>query len=184
VVLLGGVYGGDGWVTSRGMLSLAAGLGKLPGTSAKSYAWDHWQLARDDLVKQHYGKRVVIGYSGGGMAAMWMANRMGTSENLDLVVLYDPSPPGQIESVDANTKANNIICYHNTAPHMWFPFIGQLGGGKPHVTDTFKGRFYSTDVAEFHLLVQSDASLHAKTMTAAAALNAGKNPIDAIERLT
>jgi hypothetical protein len=95
---------------------------------------------------------VVIGYSGGGSRATWLAD--GELIIIDLMVLYDPSPSWQMKPVKDNVK--RAICYHNTNP-----MFGRLGGGLlrgPHVE--------VGDIAECHLDVEKDLALHARTIAA------------------
>ena len=74
-LLLGGLQGKDGWVTSAGMYRLRSSLAKLPDVTVTTYDWPSYKkvaadialLPKDDIV-------VVIGYSGGGAKATWLAN--------------------------------------------------------------------------------------------------------------
>ena len=74
-LLLGGLQGKDGWVTSAGMYRLRSSLAELPDVTVTTYDWPSYKkvaadialLPKDDIV-------VVIGYSGGGAKATWLAN--------------------------------------------------------------------------------------------------------------
>lgn len=177
-LLLGGITGPDGWVTSAGMLGLRDKLTALPGVSTLTYTWNDWQKAAHDVAAAEGGSKiVVIGYSGGGSRATWLANfhdagvladgmMIETMQpSIDLMVLYAPSPARQMQPIGQNV--HKAINYHNTAPFMWVPFIGSLGGGVlvgPNVT--------TIDIAEQHLLVQADGYLHAHTIEAVQQLQA------------
>src|SRR5262249_58424475 len=65
-LLLGGLVGTDGTVTSAGMFHLANMLRALPDTTVTTYNWNNWPDAyRAILANQGKAKIVVIGYSGG-----------------------------------------------------------------------------------------------------------------------
>jgi len=181
-VLMGGVWGFDGWLTSNGMIGLSHQLSAIGQTDVTVYSWDKWQKAAADLKAKHLTgeKVVVVGYSGGGMCGMYMANR---SPNLliHLLVLYDASPPKQIEAASANTNVSYLLCYHNTNPRMWWPGIGPLGGGAPVIEPTFKGEHLQLEFAQQHLAVQYNSVLHGKTVTAVRALNNGADPLHAVQ---
>jgi len=151
-LLLGGFVGPDGPLTSAGMYQLAGMLEKIPGAVVKTYVWSAFEEAARDIGAQPKDHLItVVGYSGGGSRATWLAN-LPARPRIDLMVLYDPSPTWQMKSVGENVK--RAISYHNTAPY----FLG-LGGGVlkgPHVTQI--------DIAENHMVVQADQGLHARTV--------------------
>lgn len=162
-ILLGGLWGFDGPVTSRGMYGLAGQLGKLINTAVSTYTWTNWPTARDDIAKVWGAKVVVIGYSGGGSRATYLANQLAKPA-IDLMVLYDPSPRWQMQPIGNNVK--HAMCYYNLSPMMPSPF-GMLGGGKligQTNIETFP-------IAEQHLTVQYDQTLHARTVAAVKALH-------------
>ena len=147
-LLLGGLFGGDGIVDSRGMLDLGDQL-KALGFPVTTFYWSDYEKVDQEPLA---GKRIVIGFSGGGSRATWLIR------HIDLMVLYDPSPAWQMKPCGKNVA--KAISYHNTAPMM-----GNLGGGVltgPQVT--------SIDIAEPHLEVQHDAALHKRTIEACEAL--------------
>jgi pimeloyl-ACP methyl ester carboxylesterase len=174
-LLLGGLVGTDGTVTSAGMFHLATMLRALPDTTVTTYNWSSWPDAyRAILANQGKAKIVVIGYSGGGSRATWLAN-MPTRPQIDLMVSYDPSPRWQMKPIGANVK--KALCYHNTQPMMYMPGIGSLGGGELVARTPGRGgdgisspAIENLDIAEQHFLVQVDQSLHQRTVEAVRSL--------------
>jgi len=174
-LLLGGLVGTDGTVTSAGMFHLANMLRELPDTTVTTYNWNNWPDAyRAILANQGKAKIVVIGYSGGGSRATWLAN-MPSKPQIDLMVHYDPSPRWQMKPISANVK--KALCYHNTSPMMWVPGIGTLGGGELIASAAGKAgdvvaapAIETVDIAEQHFLVQVDQSLHQRTVDAVRSL--------------
>jgi len=174
-LLLGGLVGTDGTVTSAGMFHLATMLRQLPDTTVTTYNWSSWPDAyKAILANQGKAKIVVIGYSGGGSRATWLAN-MPTKPQIDLMVSYDPSPRWQMKPIGTNVK--KALCYHNTQPMMWMPGIGSLGGGELVARAPGKGgeavasaNIENLDIAEQHFLVQVDQSLHQRTVDAVRSL--------------
>ena len=173
-LLLGGLVGSDGSVTSAGMFQLAKMLRALPDTKVRTYTWEKWAEAyKAILANEGKAKIVVIGYSGGGSRATWLAN-MPSKPQIDLMVNYDPSPKWQMKSIGSNVK--KALCFHNTKPMMWMPGVGALGGGQlvgnaPGFSDrSGHGRIESINIAEQHMLVQVDQSLHERTVKAVEAL--------------
>lgn len=174
-LLLGGLIGPDGTVTSAGMFQLAKMLRELPDTEVNTYTWNRWTEAYKAILdNEGKAKIVVIGYSGGGSRATWLAN-MPSRPQIDLMIHYDPSPRWQMMSISTNVK--KALCYHNTKPMMWVPGIGDLGGGQlvgktlDVGGEPIRGPSIETvDIAEQHLLVQLDQSLHERTVEAVRAL--------------
>ena len=172
-LLLGGLVGTDGIVTSAGMFHLANMLRELPDTTVTTYNWNNWPDAyRAILANQGKAKIVVIGYSGGGSRATWLAN-MPSKPQIDLMVHYDPSPRWQMKPIGTNVK--KALCYHNTSPLMWVPSIGSLGGGELVASAAAKEvlatpAIETVDIAEQHFLVQVDQSLHQRTVDAVRSL--------------
>jgi pimeloyl-ACP methyl ester carboxylesterase len=172
-LLLGGLVGADGTVTSAGMFHLASMLRALPDTTVTTYNWNNWPDAyRAILANQGKAKIVVIGYSGGGSRATWLAN-MPSKPRIDLMVHYDPSPRWQMKPIGTNVK--KALCYHNTRPLMWVPGIGSLGGGELVASAAAKDvlatpAIETVDIAEQHFLVQVDQSLHQRTVEAVRSL--------------
>jgi pimeloyl-ACP methyl ester carboxylesterase len=173
-LLLGGLVGADGTVTSAGMFHLANMLRELPDTTVTTYNWNNWPDAyRAILANQGKAKIVVIGYSGGGSRATWLAN-MPSKPQIDLMVHYDPSPRWQMKPIGTNVK--KALCYHNTQPLMWVPGIGSLGGGELVASAAVAKEvppgpaIETVDIAEQHFLVQVDQSLHQRTVDAVRSL--------------
>jgi hypothetical protein len=113
-------------------------------------------LPKDDIV-------IVIGYSGGGAKATWVANGyFGGSypkdalprPRIDLMILYDPSPTWSMMTIQDNVK--RAICYRNVTPL----FFG-LGGGVLVGNNT---QIDTINIFEHHLLVQMDSTLHQRTI--------------------
>ena len=85
-LLLGGLQGKDGWVTSAGMFGLRSSLTALPDVTVTTYDWPSYKkvaadiasLPKDDVV-------IVIGYSGGGARATWLAN-LPSKPHIDLMI--------------------------------------------------------------------------------------------------
>ena len=159
-ILLGGLAGGDpSRAVNEGMDFLAGQLKVIPGVKVTSYPWADYER----IVVEHPNKAddelVVIGYSGGGWKATVLANEH-SGLLINLMVLYDPSPAWSMRPISHNVV--RAICYHNTNP-----MFGNLGGGRlsgpPGIVETI-------DIAEEHLFVQNDQSLHAHTVAAVKAL--------------
>ena len=185
-LLLGGLVGSDGSVTSAGMFQLAEKLRALPRTKVRTYTWDKWVEAyKAILANEGKGKIVVMGYSGGGSRATWLAN-MPSKPQIDLMVNYDPSPKWQMKSIGSNVK--RALCFHNTKPMMWIPGVGALGGGQlvgnvpGFGSRSGHGRIETINIAEQHMLVQVDQSLHERTIEAVGAL-AGAIPARSESRM-
>ena len=161
-LLLGGINSTDGWVTSAGMFALRASLAALPDVEVTIYEWASFKKAADDIALLPEDDIViVIGYSGGGAKATWLANGyFGNTSNylsrprIDLMVLYDPSPAWSMLPINDNVK--RAICYRNVTPL----FFG-LGGGVLVGNNT---QIDTIDIFEHHLLVQMDSTLHQRTI--------------------
>ena len=152
-ILLGGMRSWDAVVTSAGMYGLKSELlTSFPNINVKTYTWSSYSDAAneiDGLPKDDVA--IVIGYSGGGSRATWLAN-MAFHPKIDLMVLYDPSPKWQMKSIPVNVK--HSVCYHNLRGAV----LG-LGGG------VCRGVGIETvDINENHLAVQLDESLHQRTI--------------------
>ena len=147
-LLLGGLQGKDG------MFQLRSSLAELPDVAVTTYDWPSYKkvaadialLPKDDIV-------VVIGYSGGGAKATWLAN-LPSKPQIDLMVLYDPSPPWGMQVIGPNVK--RALCYCNVTP----VFFG-LGGGVLRGRDT---QVETVKIYEQHMLVQVDQTLHQRTI--------------------
>ncbi len=160
-ILRGGILpnGIDGIASSAGMDALGRRLEDIVGPPVRVYNWGQWQTAAWDLWRAQVAgsKIVLIGYSGGGSRATWLAN-LPNKPNIDLMVCYDPSPPWQMQRIESNVV--KAYCYHNTWPLMF-----GLGGG-----EMVGVQVYNFDIAEQHLLVQFDERLHERTIGAVRSL--------------
>jgi hypothetical protein len=162
-MLYGGMTGGIldnpfNW----GMAALRRRIEALPNILMHKYNWGSWQQAGLDVYADERGKIVICGYSGGGSRASWIANWL-KHKRIDLLVTYDPSPAGQMRVIGENVL--KAINYHNQKPGMWWPGVGALGGGVllgPHVE--------TVEVAQNHMWVQSNETLHVRTLREIAAL--------------
>src|SRR5271166_70706 len=152
-VMLGGFVGPDGYADSLGMVALERRIqAQFPKTECQVWRWDLWQGLSDAIkALSHDDKVILIGYSGGGSRATWVANAIG-GRHIDLMVLYDPSPAWQMYKIGANVA--RAVCYYNRAP--WF--FG-LGGGMLTGSNVV-----IKQIAEEHALVQSDGNLHQNTI--------------------
>ena len=151
-ILLGGLFGADGYVTSSGFYGLRSMIAALPNTQCFTYPWSNFQAAAADIKQTEPTAKIVIcGFSGGGSRATWLAN-LPSKPRIDLMVCYDPSPSWQMEPIGSNVL--RAITYHNNAP-----FFFGLGGG------ILVGKQVETiEIAENHMLVQSDMALHRRTV--------------------
>ena len=157
-LLLGGLSGMNGWVASvasAGMLRLQSSLAALPDVEVTPYDWSSFKKAGDDIALLPKDELViVIGYSGGGSRATWLAN-LPSEPKIDLMILYDPSPSWEMKVIGPNVT--QAICYHNVTPS----FFG-LGGGVLVGNNT---QIDTVDINENHMLVQTDTTLHQRTIT-------------------
>jgi hypothetical protein len=167
-LLLGGLQGKDGWLTSAGMFQLRSSLAELPDVTVTTYDWPSYKkvaadialLPKDDIV-------VVIGYSGGGAKATWLAN-LPSKPHIDLMVMYDPSPPWGMQVIGPNVK--RALCYCNVTP----AFFG-LGGGVLRGRDT---QVETVKIYEQHLLVQINQTLHQHTIEEVKKVSKFGGPVD------
>ena len=154
--LLGGISE-SGWDAyflgiNTGFLALGDRIKALPDVTLHTYTWGNYPKASQDMKKAiKLGHKVAgVGYSGGGSRLTWIA--ADTTIKIDLLIAYDPSPSWQMIKLGPNVA--KAICYHNTAPFM----LG-LGGG------VMVGKQVETiNIAEQHLAVQYDQSLHTRTL--------------------
>jgi hypothetical protein len=157
-LLLGGLRFMNGWaasVASAGMLRLQSSLAALPDVEVTVYDWRSFKEAGDDIALLPKDDIViVIGYSGGGSRATWLAN-LPSEPKIDLMILYDPSPSWDMKVIGPNVK--QAICYRNLTP-----FFFGLGGGVLVGNNT---QIDTIDINENHMLVQTDTTLHQRTIT-------------------
>ena len=145
--------------------SALAGQIRAAGFPVTTWTWNKWEDAYKQVCIDGYkGQVAVIGYSGGGSRATWLAN--GVDEpRIDLMVCYDPSPKWQMQPIRTNVK--KAICYYNTNPMMPSPY-GMLGGGRltTFICPRLWPQIETVTISEQHLLVQADQSLHERTVAA------------------
>lgn len=149
-ILLGGMTGPDGWIDSRGMISLGKSL--EPYGTVVVRTWSQYPKVIKEIKKLPKDDKVIlIGYSGGGSRATWVAGAV-YPRTIDLLIAYDPSPSWQMTHIRDNVK--KAINYHNNSPLMF-----GLGGG------IIKGKHIeNVEIAEQHLAVQFDSHLHQRTI--------------------
>ncbi len=153
-VLLGGLTGPDGYADSRGMIDLAARLRQF--ARVETYPWSDEMIAAQHIRALPADQVViVIGYSGGGSRATWLAGQI-YPRKINLLVAYDPSPWWQMTPLRDNVE--KAICYHNQAPLMFGLGGAYLSGHPEHIENV--------EIAEQHLAVDYDESLHQKTIEA------------------
>jgi hypothetical protein len=166
-VMKGGLVGFDGVVTSVGMVThLAPMLEQLPGAMVSIHSWSDYRHVYDEVMKHQDDLIVVIGYSGGGMKATWVANgwfNQGSYPSaalprprIDLLVTYDPSPRYGMMDLHSNVKA--AVNYYNRTPLMF----GLGGGILKSAADGPKVEVI--DVSEQHLAIQFNKKLHRYTV--------------------
>jgi hypothetical protein len=134
-VLLGGMLGPDGILDSVGIEALAVRLRELG--EVRTYTWSSWEQAGTEMTSAQVGtkigehKVVLIGYSGGGSRATWLANtRFGNALSrpmIDLLITLDPSPAHDMKPFRTNVL--RAVNFFNTMQDMSWPGIGKLGGG-------------------------------------------------------
>jgi hypothetical protein len=168
-LLLGGLHGHDGWVTSAGMFGLRGQVASLPDVTVTTYGWPSYKqvaadiarLPKDDIV-------IVLGFSGGGAKATWLAN-MPSKPHIDLMIMYDPSPSWGMMPIGPNVK--RAICYCNMTP----AFFG-LGGGMLRGRDNTNVEIVK--IYEQHMLVQVNQTLHARTVDEVRKVTKVSDPVD------
>jgi pimeloyl-ACP methyl ester carboxylesterase len=153
IVLLGGLFGPDGSVDSRGMIDLAARLKPFGGVTV--VYWSSYETAISQILATPKDDPIIlVGYSGGGSRATWVAGAV-YPRPIKLLVAYDPSPSWQMTPLKTNVE--RALCYHNNTPLM----LG-LGGGEI----TGVAHIENIEIAEQHLALQYDESLHQRTIAA------------------
>lgn len=158
-VLRGGLIGIDGPADSFGMDGLAAQIRRaFPDAKVSVSNWTSWRWAAAAMRLSRADKKVLIGYSGGGSRATWIAQYR--SIKIDLLVAYDPSPISSMARLHDNVR--RALCFYNS-PRLVSDIIGGLGGGK--LTGA-AGAIETVRVSEWHLSIQSDQRLHDKTLEA------------------
>jgi hypothetical protein len=154
-VLLGGLWGVDGYLDSTGMEQLATEIKTIPGTDVETYSWSSYQTVLNAISNLPVDTKIVlVGYSGGGSRATYVANGV-YPRTINLIIGYDPSPTWQMQPMKNNVV--KAITYYNTRPLM----LG-LGGGK--YSGSSKTEFVVDTIAQQHLALQFNSSLHAITL--------------------
>jgi hypothetical protein len=131
-MLLGGLIGPDGIalapIENSGMIVMQAQL-KVMGCEVYVETWDNWArlIPMMGPASADY-RNIVIGYSGGGSRATYLADH-SSKPHIDLMILIDPSPKAQMRPVGANVK-HALLVYNN--------FPGLLGGGTLSMFTPFK----------------------------------------------
>lgn len=167
-LLMGGIFGIDRFVDSGGMYGLKDILVKN-GVVVNVYGWDQYQETEQHIMATRWDagdKCILVGYSGGGSRATYVARDM-PGKDFDLIVGYDPSPARQVLPFGNNVR--KAVCFHNKDTSMTIPFIGTLGGGE-YTCPARPGIVTTIEIDENHMLVQEDQSLHDYTAMAIAAL--------------
>lgn len=156
-VLMGGIWGLDGSLFSRGMVNLSNRINKLKYVTCSAHYWSSiYDIERRIKMLPSGCKTCVVGYSGGGSRLTWI------DHDLDLAIGYDPSPASEVRSVHLFRR---VLCYYNILPTYLLGF--RLGGG------LYQGNnVETTTVAMNHLKVQYAEELHVKTLNAIAGLEA------------
>jgi pimeloyl-ACP methyl ester carboxylesterase len=145
------MYGQGGILTSPGMLELADRLRKL-GNTVTAHNWDDYNRIAADIRRLPASTPVVlIGFSLGAGSTTRVA--LGVPKRrIALAVAYDPSIWDRIPAAGKNIQ--RLLLYRNRGPDLW-----------GHATITGK-QVETTELYSFHMAVQFDERLHAKTITA------------------
>lgn len=158
-IILGGLVGWDGPMVSGGMLALAKQL--APFGTISTHNWSDYVSVITAIREVPLGTAVVvIGYSGGGSRATFVAQDPGVQ--ISLMVLYDPSPKYAMQPIKDNVA--RAICYRNLNPGWPFTWLG-IGGGQ-----LVGANVVTENISENHYSVQYDQALHAQTIAAIRAL--------------
>lgn len=151
-VLLGGLFGPDRAADSRGIIKFAERL--KPFGNVSVLYWSDYEKVIGQIKELPEDVPVIlIGYSGGGSRATWVAGAVHPRP-IKLLVAYDPSPSWQMTPLARNVE--RALCYRNSSPLM----LG-LGGGALHGASV-----ENVEIAKQHLAVQYDQTLHQRTIAA------------------
>lgn len=144
------LMGQGGRLTSPGIVSLSSRLGQHGAMTLHS--WDDAGVI--PAINQTKGTVAVVGYSLGANAI----GHIGAHSDrwIDLGVAYDPSrlSPLVNNGVQYAPQFKRVLCYQNVG--AWF--FGGAGYAGRNVE--------TTKVNTFHLAIQFDEMLHAKTIAA------------------
>src|SRR3954452_3042278 len=147
--------GQGGFIMSRGMEELAAGLRKMdPRLQVSTHEWKNHQDVAKDIGKLPVETPVVlIGHSLGANATTWISNDV-PSRMIDLIVAYDPTKLAEVQPAGKNVK--RVLLYHNNSAEPW----GHARIQGPQVE--------TVETKNSHLSIGNSAWLHAKTRAAVA----------------
>lgn len=132
-ILLGGLYSFDGYLTSRGLLSLEDEIARMPGVdSTEHWLWGDYMKCYEQIMRHQDDRNILLGYSGGGAHITWIAvgydySRMRIDlpkPKIDLLIGMDPSPASASFDL-SHTLVKRAVNFYSKTPLM----LG-LGGGK------------------------------------------------------
>jgi dienelactone hydrolase len=146
-------YGQGGIATSPGMLLLANRIKKLDRESVvTTHNWHDYGRAVAAIRKLPPDVPVVlIGYSLGAGVTTYISNSV-PKRRIDLIVAYDPSIWQTQQRAGPNVK--RLLLYRNGGFDLW---------GHARIPGAM---VETTQVTMFHLAVQFNKRLHAKTLAA------------------
>ena len=156
-ILEGGIWGVDGIVDSTGMVSLANRIKAMfPQIQTETHYWSSYVTVENEIKKLFVTDKVIlIGYSGGGSRATYVANDVAYSHKIDLIIGYDPSPKGQMQVMKSNVV--RAVTYYNTSILSRISMLG-LGGGQ--FSGSKSTQFSVHSISQQHLAVQFNEALH------------------------
>jgi hypothetical protein len=165
-VLLGGMAGPDGFLDSAGIEALSTQLAPLG--VVRTCPWSDWAKAGAAMSSTQVGTKIgantfiLIGYSGGGSRATWLADqRYGNALSrpmIDLLITLDPSPVADMRPIRTNIL--RAVNFHNNMQDLFWPGIGKLGGGQL----TGARAVEEIEINMPHLAVQADPKIHEKVI--------------------
>ncbi len=142
------LMGQGGRLTSQGIVNL---YNRIPG-SKSLHAWNDPSVLKE--IKKYKDKIAVVGYSLGANQLGWIS--LYCDKDIDLGVAYDPSrlSPLVKDGYQRAPRFKKLLCYYNAGAFLF-------GGSY------YKGSNVElTHVHNFHLGIQFDGALHAKTLKA------------------
>jgi hypothetical protein len=147
--------GQGGFVMSRGMEELAAGLRKMdPRLQVSTHEWKNHQDVAKDIGKLPVETPVVlIGHSLGANATTWISHDV-SSRMIDLIVAYDPTKLAKLQPAGKNVR--RVLLYHNNSAEPW----GHARIQGPQVE--------TVETKNSHLSIGSSSWLRGKTQAAVA----------------
>jgi hypothetical protein len=147
--------GQGGFIMSRGMEELAAGLRKMDRRlQVSTHEWKNHQDVAKDIGKLPVETPVVlIGHSLGANATTWISNDV-PSRMIDLIVAYDPTKLAEVQPAGKNVR--RVLLYHNNSAEPW----GHARIQGPQVE--------TVETKNSHLSIGSSSWLRGKTRAAVA----------------